>query len=502
MIQRLLAAALALVLICAPAHADEPDDVGALVDRMMTALQAGDHELSWRTSVLLLEREELRRLPDSVVAELYGAAGAAAFFYSGDQREMAEAAALERFDESIRLGSSNPVTYLFRGLIHASDGEAEQAASDLLSAERLRPGIANDLRSEAISPILYGLRAVGLEQAHAEFVSYFEANWRPNHPFDSASLLALEAARLDLRKGDLDAARAHAQSITASATVLILQTHREFEPLWRPEGPELQEYLRTAIRAEADELAADMESHPEYLEGPLYHADALARLGDYETAYALSLETYAQALDGAFPADTHEQFATLLSNLASYELGLGDYQAALERLERASEIQEAGVDNVTQRLMMAQMLVLDGRAEAALEALGDYNALALSSGGVGSARSTSACVHHLLGDTAARDADIAVMREDFAARADRLQFVYACMDDLESAAALMVERLRDPQQRLHALDELQVRNEPDSRYRGPLDAMLEAHADALRAHEDVRAAAAEVGRIVVTGVYY
>ena len=503
MLARVCVAALAsLFLLSTPVSADEADDIPALMERMMTAVESGDEALAWRTSHILLEHDDLERLPDHLLADVYAAAGLAAYFYTGPQMETAEAAAMERFDEAVRLGSRNPLVFIFRGLLSSVEDRAERAASDLLQAEELAPGITNELPSDTINLILFGLRAEGREKTYRAFVNRFYDTWEPAHPFDLRDLLIAEAARLALLDGDVATARERVGEITASSTLLMIQTDREFEPLWLSEGPQLQALLQDALQAQADRYAQAMTAHPGYLEGPLLHADVLARSGDYETAYALSLAAYEQVLEGGFPDDTHEQFATLLSNLASYEVGLGDLEAALQRLEQASTMEEYGVDNVTQRLMLAQVLVGVGRAQDALNALGDYETLALSSAGVGAALAVTACANHLLGETEIRDAAVEALREDFAARADQLQIAYACMDDRDAAAALYIERLQDPRQRIFALDELQEREELESQYRGPLDDLFDAHDEALRSRDDVRAAVAEFGRIVETGVYY
>ncbi|MFP4519503.1 MAG: hypothetical protein ACLFQ5_08610 [Oceanicaulis sp.] len=499
---RLMALLGALALLSAPALGDEADDAQRLFDRMVTAMDAGDSELAWRTSLILLEHEDLNQLPTFLLAEVYGAAGVAAFFYDGDQMDRAEAAALERFDEAVRLGVRNPVVFLFRGLLHASRERAEPAARDILQAEQLMPGIANDLRTDMIGPILFGLRQDGLEPLHAEFVAHFYANWRPAHPMDLRDGIIVEAARVALRAGDLQGARDRVGELSQAGALEIVQTHREFDALWIEPGPELQARLREATQGEAERYAALAEAHRDHIEPRLMQADAHARLGDYEAAYALALETHAQALDGAFPADTQEQFGMLLANLASYELGLGRLDDALERLRRASTISEYGVDNVTQRLSLAGLLVAAARPEEALEVIEGYEALTLTSHGEGAALSTRACALHQLGDHQGRDRDVEALREDFASRAGALQFVYACLDDRDAAAALLIERLADPRQRLVALDELIERDSVATEYEGPLDAMFDAHDEALLARPEVQAAIAEAGRVIKPGTYY
>lgn len=108
--------------------------------------------------------------------------------------------------------------------------------------------------------------------------------------------------------------------------------------------------------------------------------------------------------------------------------------------------------------------------------------------------SVRACAAAQLGDAALRETAMAFLREHVEDNYAAMARANLCVDDLDAAAALYVQRLNDLDQRSSALLALQRYQAPPGSAL-PYDGVLRQRLDRVRERADVQAAVAAVGRI-------
>lgn len=173
-----------------------------------------------------------------------------------------------------------------------------------------------------------------------------------------------------------------------------------------------------------------------------------------------------------------------------YELGRTDdartaYRAAITAGER-------GQRNISQAINFAGWLEAEGRPGEAIDLL-RATGPDLTPHGHMAVASVMACAAEQLGDANALGLAMTYLREherdNVAARARAL----LCVNDIDSAAALYVRRLRDPVEYADALLELQIYRAPAHQLPG--QAIRAQRRARLRERPEVRAAVGAVGRI-------
>ena len=177
-------------------------------------------------------------------------------------------------------------------------------------------------------------------------------------------------------------------------------------------------------------------------------------------------------------------------------------EEANQLMADAASLPEFGGGNVSQVINYAFRLA---DQELYRDALDQVNAIAetdASDFGLMFIWSISACAHHALGDEAARDDNLARLRENWTDNGWAYQDALMCTGQTEAAAAFLIERINDPNERDSALSGLQriapyFENTPLAKH------ALDDHAfKALADREDVRRAVDAHGRILAyDGVY-
>ncbi len=497
----LLAGLACALLLTAGAVADEPDDLPGLFQRAQGAMQVEDYETAYLTARIILSHEEFDSLPAYARGDLYGLAGAAAFFLDDDNLQEA----LGYLDEAERLGSANPVVFMIRSMAHMANDDVASSAEDIMRAGRLERGMVNMMRSSEIAPLVTMLSLSEDAQAQAvypRFVDYLIKRWDSEHPFDDTQLLSFHAARIAIKNGDLITASRHVDEIELPQLRVRVQVGRDFEPFWIEDPSEVRDHIRAGARLSSQRFQDLADDHPGYIEPVLNKAQALAQLGRSEEVRVLLAATREQVLDGVLINDVSEQMAWLLNDMATNAYSLGDLDGAIALMTEAAQLSEFESANISQRANLAMMLALAGEEERALAELDQIDIAETSDYGEGVVLTARICANHYLGETAGIESDLDRFEALGRITARLRQFTFACLDDLDRGASLLISRLEDPLERADALAELQIYMEIDTEYQSPGRAVRKAYEDALLAREDVAAAIERAGRRLDVGIVY
>lgn len=321
----------------------------------------------------------------------------------------------------------------------------------------------------------------------------FDADFDPRPLIEPSTLWTTLAQGL-LERGNTDRALKVAEKVTWPESVARMRVDRRFDPIVQDRLDRFDVLKAAEAMLEARRRA--MAEAPRQLALVNGYADALMDLGRAEQALALIDEALAKAApaDGGKAAYDDLEHLNWTLNSRATALGLlARDDEAVDALRRAARRPEGGRMNVSQAINLAQTLVQAGRPREALEAVSDITSRDASAYGWVASQSARACAHAELGDMAAAREVVADLRSRLADGESALQRALACMDDQESAAALLIQRLEDPKTRGAAL--MWVQSRPEQPGPTAVDLKHRAHRRALLSRPDVRAAIDKVGRI-------
>jgi tetratricopeptide (TPR) repeat protein len=194
----------------------------------------------------------------------------------------------------------------------------------------------------------------------------------------------------------------------------------------------------------------------------------------------------------AFP-DAGEELAWTMDYHARVLAQLGRYDEAVAELRAAAQRPEYGGPNISQSINLAGLLASLGRFQEADAIAGAVLARDLSPYGRMQAEAVRGCARVQANDRSGAAGSLAFLKAHQADAPQALQEALICAGDLDGAARLYVDRLRDPDRRIAALSELQDYAAPP--VTTPLQRELARRRLLVRARPAVRAAIAKVGRI-------
>ncbi len=480
---------------------DEADDIPGLFNRALEALQTGDTETAYRTGQIMLAHPDFDSLPATAKADVYGLAGHATLYLPDFPVEEA----LEYLDEAVRLGTDAPVIYMTRGFANMSNDNPVQSARDLMQGDRLARGLLNGLRGQDFLVVIDMLAQSdqdGADEVYPLFVEYLLKRWDPENPFETNEYVRYHAARVAIDEGNLMEAGRLVESLEFAETRLRVQIERDFEPFWIEDTDALKQHIRSGAEHTIAFYGELAEQNPGFIEPVALQAQGYAMLGDPEAAMASLEAAREQALSGELINDVSEQMPWLLNDMAGAAEQLGDFDRAVELMSEAAGLSEYNSPNVSQRTNLAFMLAMDGQHDRALSEIETINFNQTSDFGKAYLLAARICTNHFRGQPSTIEDDIAALEDNGMLTAGLLQYAFACLDDRDRGAALLIERLEHPAGRVNALHELQEFLDVEGEYKGPYSAQLEAHDDALIARPDVAAAIEAAGRLIEPGVTF
>lgn len=329
------------------------------------------------------------------------------------------------------------------------------------------------------------------------------ANYSPPDPLDDMSSLYVDYARLLLETGETRSARYVVSRDLRASALLELHISKTFDPI--REGSAFGDDLSILgmFEYELADARRDVEDYPERLKAVVHLAQAQRRLGQDKEALA-TLENALSSIENKKRGTTKfsdvSDYLNWVYNERAYVLAfLGRTEEAFESMELGiSNGENGGEENVSQVINLSMMKFAADQPAEALETLQR----------VGSASAYGEMFVLMIETCAATrrgDQDVAVQKaaEMHPSRMENLgamQMAYLCLDDEESGAALLKERLADKVHAYGVIDAMQQR-ELDIPEAFTLSQTLRARFEKLIMREDIRTEAEKVGRLLELPVH-
>lgn len=281
--------------------------------------------------------------------------------------------------------------------------------------------------------------------------------------------------------------------ITKDEVLIGMRADRRFDQI-SPGAPHRLSPKAGSL-AQLKAVEALLAKHGDRISGSIAKTEALMDLGRYADALAVidAALTRANSAPDAF-SDLDKGLAWAYDVRNQIHARLGRRDEAMEALEAGARTPENGKPNVNQTLNLAYAQMAAGRSKAALATVASVRLDRMSPYGRSVALKVKVCAAADLGDTETAQASLKALRElDADAKGNTLDALL-CVNDLDAAAAVVVQRLKSPDMRRATLALLQDLPTPPNETSH--DLARGARLAVLRKRADVLAAVEPVGRIL------
>lgn len=383
--------------------------------------------------------------------------------------------------------------------VEGAEENFPRVAAILLELHEINPDQINSLRYRFLNLVLLELESAGeihlYEQMLAVLLTDYSL-WEPVHFKDWWVTRNIE--RL-LGRGEIQAAMAELDKVLFSSARIRIRTSSDFEALWLQPGFDEMTDPVAGEEATLERAMQRAESHPLSLSLVGQQVRSLTRLGRLEEATGLAENAIQQLEDGEPFEDADARATWIMNELAIRLYAQNRREEANQWMERSTTLSESGNTNVSQVINYATMLMLQGEHEQALRTLegvgrpSDYGEMWI--------QSVRACSGHQLGRTEVRDEALNRLEDGWGDNPPAYQRALLCLDEMDAAAELMLDRLAATPHRNEAITAMQNRPLLIGREVMPLADVIDARFTALKQRPDLQAAATEHGRIETIDLY-
>ncbi len=321
-----------------------------------------------------------------------------------------------------------------------------------------------------------------------------KVGWQPPDPFADPSEIWLHYATTLTEKGQIDKAARVAKRIIDPITIILMHADRRFDPIIAAD-PDRFDPVK-AGEAWLIAMRRAVEQHPSYLEGQIAVARALYILGRNEEALKVldsALLDLSRGMSNRQPrfVDFSNQTGNALSWKSEILFALGRPDEGLATLKTILTFPWA--KGLMFDLTLASRLNVFDRPEEALTYLDGPGEGDLSFRRPIFRAEIRACTFAHLNRSKELQEELKYLRAHRTQRPDELALAQLCANDLDGAAATMIEMLRDPKQRFMALEDLQIFSEKGL---APYSKVLRNRLKAISMRADVRASLEPVGTVL------
>lgn len=350
------------------------------------------------------------------------------------------------------------------------------------------PDTLGGLSAGAIGQVHQQLKHSQGSDADREMLdALFDARWQVGgaEPSDLWRDLAL----LHIERNDIGRATTVALRITSGETALSMRVDKRFDPITLGHSFDVDRLVAAEITAAQEQ----MRTHPDRLQPVTDLQELLLLTRQYARVLSISEAVVAHAGqgDGAKAyTDFADRYNWVLDNRSRALKRLGRWEDALQVEVLAARRPEHGGMNVSQLTnlggLYAELNQPDKAADAIVE-LGD-----MSPFGRMQLESVKLQIAVDRNDTPAIAASMDYLREHRTDAIATWEDALLLRGELDEAAALLIERLKQPAWRNAALVDMQHYADVTET---PLEKMIHDRWDTITARPDVQATMAEVGRV-------
>jgi tetratricopeptide (TPR) repeat protein len=321
----------------------------------------------------------------------------------------------------------------------------------------------------------------------------FDAGYKSMYDTEP-SFFWLTLATDALDRQDLKRAREVARRITDSSVLVAMRIDRRFDALTSEEPRTFD--VRAAAEREARHLKNAMKQNPKVLGTVVQYGYALYTLGQFEEMLKLAdgvIAKVEKAANGEPPYDDLDENLNWIHNHKATALrALGKWEQAAAALAHWESSDRNRDDKVSQAINLGFFYNELGRPDDALKAVADVDwSRGMSDYGRTQLQFVRFQAYQQLGKQNEAEQIVAWMREHQRDAMQTAQSTLLEAGDADAAAALLVSRLRDADERATALAEIQTYSEaPRTDRQKKIDALWET----LLARPDVTAAVTQFGR--------
>jgi tetratricopeptide (TPR) repeat protein len=486
---------------CGPSHLTKSEGHPAAVpassapDAALASQQLADAkklvaDKNWPEAIKALhgisEANSFSRLSGDLQHEVLTAAGEAALYHGPPKL------AYEYFARATSLPQAGFDDWLGRLLAADKVGNTADSVSTLTVLVQRWPDRSKQFRPRYILNVIDEAKQSGRDSALPLLHGLYEAHWKlkwdiePSRPWRDLTLRLVE-------KGRLAQAIDVAAHITDTYVLISMRADRRFDAVIAANAAQFD--IDAAAKRELRAFQAAAESAPESLELQLHLIEALLSQQHYEAALAACDSVVLSIRSTNYPAklyiDYDEYYIWILDERRELLERLGRSDEAVVQLTAASSLLEDHAGNVSQLINLGQLYCDLNRPKEALEAIGRVVAKT-SRYGTTALESVRLDAASQLGDSVQAARSMQYLEEHRADAPKAYEDALIVANQPDRAAKLLLERLRDKDQRPAVLASVQTYAVPP---RTPRKIELEVRWRTVLARQDVHAAIQQVGRV-------
>jgi tetratricopeptide (TPR) repeat protein len=320
----------------------------------------------------------------------------------------------------------------------------------------------------------------------------YDAHWKLKWDIEPSAAWRDLILRL-VEKGRLAQAIDVSAHVTDVYVLISMRADRRFDAVIAANAAQFD--IDAAAKREFQAFQAAAENAPKSLELQLHVIEALLSQQHYEAALAACDSVLVSIRSTNYPAklytDYDEYYNWILDERSDLLERVGRWDEAVAQITAASNILENDAGNVSQLINLAHVYCDLDRPEEALEAIGRITAKTSSYGAM-QLEKVRLNAASQLGDSSQAARSMQYLEMHRADLPDAYEDALIYVNQLDRAAKLLLERLRDENQRSQALADVQTYAAP---LRTPRQVEYYARWRTVLARRDVQAAIQQVGRV-------
>ncbi len=434
----------------------------------------------------IIEANSFSRLSGDFQHEVLIAAGEAALYHGSSKL------AYDYFVRATSLPKADFADWF--GRLSAADkaGNTADSVSTLTVLVQRWPDRTIQFRPRYILNVIHEAKQSGRDSALPLLQGLYDAHWTLKWDIEPSTAWRELILRL-IEKGRLAQAIDVSAHVTDVYVLISMRADLRFDAVIAANAAQFD--IDAAAKRELRAFQAAAETAPESLELQLHVIESLLSQQRYEAALAACDSVLFNIRSTNYPAklytDYDEFYNWILDERSDLLERVGRWDEAVVQLTAASKLPEDHAGNVGQLINLAHIYCDLDRPKEAMEAIGRITAKTSSYGAM-QLEKVRLNAASQLGDSSQAARSMQYLEMHRADLPDAYEDALIYVNQLDRAAKLLLERLRDKNQRTQVLADVQTYAAP---LRTPRQVEFYARWRTVLARKDVQAAIQQVGRV-------